>query len=1245
MNDRVFRLCVLAVGLIASCTPPRPAREAVSDPAVVTAVIAGLEREAIDSLAAEPWLEALERAVESDDPLALAATAAAVDALVLGRVAFGAGGLDQAIAHRSAPHMVLVSTRLQRLYHRAERQPFVRALVAEAIHALALRVGAPEATAWRQRIGCAQRAALAAPVGWPPLTSLSRPSPLHADAPFPGALPGLAPFARQAAFEPVHADACAFELDATSPLRGERLLVVDAPGLSREIFISLTSAAAAQVEIGGKRVLERPFDDGPAPTTRFARIAVSAGRARIAVRIAQRGDGRSVILRVLDAHGRAMPLEVPPAGSIAEAAVIQARPVPLGSQEGEAESSDGERLVVAAGAIALGRAREALALLDAIEAKEVYVEILRMRALEFAQLVPRTQRRRALEAAVARAEALCRHCWPVRLAAAAVAQERRGHGTGAFAALEALGVTTDTMTDAEASTDWTARLGVVELARAAELGRAADLHDVARRAYDALASRAPQSSIAADLDAALHRRTGDDGVQAACAGGTSRATTHCFFTLAQRGQIEPALDELDRLRALRGSQSLHRDLELELLVAHGEIDRAMLLYEVLSPAKRSLALLGALQDPSAARDRFARDMRQAADAPHAFEPLVRHLGVMGDPAAAFEREGAALVARDRERAFLPGAGTAVLRRIERYQLDYTGLFHFALYDLRRVSAAVDVAGGTLMGLPMVAGRAASRVLRRRIHKVDGRVLDPDPSADGAQGNTDLSALEAGDYVEVLVVGWALPDDAGQLVVDTPDLMPLRTSVREAEVRFTRPADLPLSLWRHDLLGEGTTTTRDDRVITTWRLANESPRRIEEGVSPLEARVALSFGTDSWARIADALAEHFAALDEDQAFVTRWAERAVGGEGDAERRLSLVVAAAGKALPEADPGALSDFVASLGGGGQRETARFILERGTGSRTWVIHRALRALGTASEIAVAEMRPFSAAPGFPPRVGRFVRPVLRVEIDGKTFWVDADVDGPPLPPGRVSPELHGRQALLADGSMVAIAAATDPDADVIDLRLALDAAGDAQGTFTALLHGRPAQRLAEAFEVVVGSERDALLRNVVLGWLPWADVRSVVLSSEPGNWQVAVRAEVLFVGFARAESRDGRTRSLPGLEPLHDVFPFPATSTVGAAYASQSGRSATLSIGEPTSYALRRVIELPAGAKITGAPAPLSLSGGLLAASRTFQQEGSVISESFRLDLAVGTVAPDAFEAFAERAREVDDGFQHGIRVEMP
>src|ERR1019366_10096174 len=158
----------------------------------------------------------------------------------------------------------------------------------------------------------------------------------------------------------------------------------------------------------------------------------------------------------------------------------------------------------------------------------------------------------------------------------------------------------------------------------------------------------------------------------------------------------------------------------------------------------------------------------------------------------------------------------------------------------------------------------------------------------------------------------------------------------------------------------------------------------------------------------------------------------------------------------------------------------------------------------------------------------------------WIDADVAGPPLPAGRVSPELRGRLALRADGTIAPLPAvgAREDERDEVDVRLALDAQGDARGTFAVVLRGRDAQELSEALFRTVGAERQRALRDVVLAWLPWANVDDVQLASTEGSWQVSLRAEVSVNGYAQLQPAKTpsapRLGLLPGLDTLHWAWP---------------------------------------------------------------------------------------------------------------
>jgi len=432
----------------------------------------------------------------------------------------------------------------------------------------------------------------------------------------------------------------------------------------------------------------------------------------------------------------------------------------------------------------------------------------------------------------------------------------------------------------------------------------------------------------------------------------------------------------------------------------------------------------------------------------------------------------------------------------------------------------------------------------------------------------------------------------------------------------------------------------------WRLKDKPPRRIEDGVPRMERSVAVSLGTQTWANVGRAIDDNIRSLTDRDPLVKRWAEEAAGADRrPAKALVDRIVAAVGKKVKVAQGQDLSDVAAVYNGGAQRTTARSILELGQGSRSWLLYRALGELGVKAEIAVAETEPFSSSPEFPPHVGRFRHPLVVARIEGGDLWIDADVEGPPLPPGRISPELRGRSAMLASGKMVTVEGASGETGDEVDVRLVLDAKGDAKGSFTVLLHGRPAQALSEAFETVVGTERQQLLRAVVLGWLPWADVEDVSLSSSEGSWEVALRAGIKIHGYGRPEGKDGKVWTLPGLEPVHFVFPRAFVGTLGATYASRGARQSALSIDAPLQYHVHRRVELPEGATVARASAGVAIQDPRIEAARKSRADSPrIVEEDFSLSLPTGTVSADRYEAFVQKVHAIDDGFMAVTRVKV-
>ncbi len=308
--------------------------------------------------------------------------------------------------------------------------------------------------------------------------------------------------------------------------------------------------------------------------------------------------------------------------------------------------------------------------------------------------------------------------------------------------------------------------------------------------------------------------------------------------------------------------------------------------------------------------------------------------------------------------------------------------------------------------------------------------------------------------------------------------------------------------------------------------------------------------------------------------------------------------------------------------------------------------------TDIVIAENEPFSDSAAFPPHFGRFMHPlaVAHVTSGGKTedVWIDADVPGPPLPAGRISPELRGRNALFADGKIAPLpAVGGGVERDEIDIRLTVDEKGDAKGSLTVLLRGRSAQDVAEALVRIVGLERQRALRGIALAWVPFATVEKVELSSSEGSWQIAIRAELTAPAYAQIEGQKPGSRSwiLPGIDPVHYVFPRPYVSTLGSTYASVGARQNALAINHATQYHVRRRVELPAKASIVRLPGPFDGKGPLLAAQRKASVNGVTIEEDFTLDVTTGTVPRDRYDEFVGQVHRTDDAFRASTRVKPP
>ncbi len=1201
------------------------------------------------------YLEIVREAAPADgDRWQVPALEASLDALALRTMpSLGDAARNAALASRTREAAV-IERELGRAANDA-KGPFARGLIARTLADMAQRRGdAAEAQTQREASGCAHEALVVGPTTWAAVTGVNEPGPIgRFDARI------AATYATGGAFgtpaHPVAARAlgCSIELSQENSRPGVRDVVIDVDvPRAQPIGLVLRAHGAATLRAADIVVTKRPFELGDGEAARILRLTATAGTLRLVARVGTAKEDDTVEVDAFGQDGAPLRVHAPAIGSASTARVALAgTDIPtrrLASADGE-----NEMLLEATAALSSGSPREAERMLWGTANRPDARPDLALaygRAVESARDLSVATRAERSRSAYERVLEVWPASWEATIAHAVLSGVRRGR---AEAGIETLRDLDALRSKANASSS--------PLLDAFE-GMTGGSERLFDRAQAALARARPAlagTALFANAEDAASPRVGAERVSVDC--DLVRASAHdtlaCLDALRAAGDRPGEVRELARLRALLGAPARFLALELRDAAAVGDDATATRAFAAMSTAERTMTALTMLRaNPAGAGDLRLGLLAMAPaarDAPGAIAPLLRSMG--DDPSGDLDATAERLAAEDRAQPFLPNSATVVLSHTERYEATKEGVLHWLLFDVRRVSGTTDFEENAQAAAPTIWGRAAMRAVRRRILKKDGRVLEPDRTPRASQEHADLSQLEQGDAVEAIYEGWSLPGDTGDLGIDTPDLLPDRTSVHDATIELRIPSAVQGALWSHELLGKSTERVDGDARVLTWHLTDHLARRVESGVPRMDRNVGVSFSTAQWADVARALRESLAALDEHDPEIGAWARDAAGQAPAKTPRstVNAIVTAAGKALREADAGTLSDY-----GGGiaavQAETARTFLASHDGSRSWLVPRSLRELGIPCDVVVAENDPFSADPSFPPHFGRFLHPLVVAHVPasdgrgaGEDIWIDADVAGPPLPAGRVSPELRGRLALHADGLIAPLPAlgAAENERDEVDMRLALDARGDARGTFAVVLRGRDAQELAEALFRIVGAERQRALRDVVLAWLPWANVDDVQLASTEGSWQVSLRADVSVSGYAELEG--SKVWLLPGLDTLHWAWPRAHVSSLAATFAARAGRDSALAVATAVQYHVHRRIDLPKGATVARMPGPLAIKTQLVDASRKLAVAGdnNVVEDDFVLEIATGTVPRADYDAFVGAAHAADDGFLASTRVTVP
>jgi len=1227
----------LAPFAIAACAPAKSPSASLSDLADPVARAFREEATGDPTKATNLYLEALEKAAKAGgDAYQTEAVIASLDALVFRTLgAFDDITNDSALAFRQTE--VDVAKELARIFGKAEG-PFAKALIAEAVERIARHRGDHDsANRFHAARGCVRDSLVFGPIAPGGIETVHQSSGLEKEgAKIPDALVTSLPFSPRAVGFRTFSRGCAIPLYGPSAALGVREVVVDVEIPSDQtIGVSLSASSEARLATNGTVVLTRPHRLGNAGVTRFARITAKKGFLRLTARVAMDAEQETIEIGAWSEHGEPLRARAPSIGSSASSAGARVQPFPASPLVREQD-----RLLVALSHLATGEERiaeDALYPEFTSASPSPALLLAYARALNSANDLSKAQVGERKRSAYDRILTAWPSAWEAIVEHAVAAGERRA---STEARMEALKDLAEHRGSAKASLPT-----VVDLFEATT-AYAEGLNDRSKVAYEK-AEKADKSPLFYEVGRLAINRVGADYLNYACAAHQNKDAVHCHDAFFMQGKWSEAEKEIERLRALRSSPNDFLSRSAMSAFERGDAAGADAFVAKMLPGERALWFFGVR--PTIDKTEIIKRAKTSPDSPWAIPPLLRAAG--DDPAAAFAGVAEKITALDRKVPIMPSAATAVLVHREKYDLNAEGLLHYVLFDVRRVSGTTDVDQHAQADAPDLLGRESIRIVRKRIFKKDGRILSPDRAPNAAQGHADLAQLEAGDSVEAIYEGWALPTAAGTIGFDTPDALPARTGVHDFELSISLPSNAKEGAFHaHPLLGKATSTEAGGRVTHLYKWTDQAPRRIEDGMPKMDAAVSVSFSTATWAEFGRGIRDAKIAMDDAAPEVTRWAKDAVSTESAKKGDRAIVealVRAVGESVKEASTGELIDVESGL----PTQTARASLASHEGSRTWLLARALREFGISSEIVVAENDPFSADPNFPPHFGRFLHPLLIAHAKSsdkkaEDIWIDADIAGPPLPPGRISPELRGRNAIHEDGSITPLPVFESGETkDEIDLRVTVDERGDAKGQVTVLLRGRSAQSLSGVLERIVGEERQRVLRGVALAWVPFANVDTVQLSSSEGSWQVAIRAELSIPGFAQVEGTKVRSWVVQGVDPIHAVFPRPYVATLGATYASKKGRESALAVNEASQYHLRRRIALPKGSTLAKLPGPFEVDSPLLRASRKIAVNGETIEEDFSLTLSTGTIGKDAYNAFTESAHRVDDAFLASMRIAPP
>jgi tetratricopeptide (TPR) repeat protein len=309
----------------------------------------------------------------------------------------------------------------------------------------------------------------------------------------------------------------------------------------------------------------------------------------------------------------------------------------------------------------------------------------------------------------------------------------------------------------------------------------------------------------------------------------------------------------------------------------------------------------------------------------------------------------------------------------------------------------------------------------------------------------------------------------------------------------------------------------------------------------------------------------------------------------------------------------------------DQASHVLSRGRGSRTLVLLAVLDALGVSARLALARPFPADPAPWRFPRLDLYSAPLVRVEVEGKVFWLDPSLRWTPF--GALPDSVRDAEVLVLPRPGEALRVERTParlpdDRYEVELRIEVDGEGDATLEGFERFIGYDAAAAKVALEQADTSARRRVVEQGLSRSFRALQLESVAFEGERDSAApLTIRFRARVIGLARKAG--GRW--------VVDAVPYPAR--LGARYAPLAARETPLLLPGSEQARLRIVVRPPPGST-PGPGEPRDVESPQGRYRRTEREEGGVLLREDVVEVRRSRVAPADYPAFARFAGEVDE-----------